>query len=139
MASGVAGVLLYAGFAFTSKLTRAASLEYMSSDFVRTARAKGVGERQVLYRHVLRNSLLPLITNSAALIPSLISGSIIVETIFAIPGMGKLGVDAVFDKDKEMVLSIALVAALLGLVSFLLADLAYAMADPRVSFEEESS
>jgi ABC-type dipeptide/oligopeptide/nickel transport system permease component len=130
--------LLYAGFAFTSKLTRAASLEYMNSDFVRTARAKGVGERQVLYRHVLRNSLLPLITYSAAIVPSLISGSIIVETIFAIPGMGKLGVDAVFDKDKEMVLSIALVASLLGLVSFLLADLAYAMADPRVSFEEES-
>jgi ABC-type dipeptide/oligopeptide/nickel transport system permease component len=131
--------LLYAGFAFTSKLTRAASLEYMNSDFVRTARAKGVGERQVLYRHVLRNSLLPLITYSAALIPVLISGSIIVETIFAIPGMGKLGVDAVFDKDKEMVLSITLVASILGLVSFLLGDIAYAIADPRVSFEEESS
>jgi ABC-type dipeptide/oligopeptide/nickel transport system permease component len=131
--------LLYAGFAFTSKLTRAASLEYMNSDFVRTARAKGVGERQVLYRHVLRNSLLPLITNSAALIPALISGSVIVETIFAIPGMGKLGVDAVFDKDKEMVLSIALVASMLGLISFLLADIAYAIADPRVSFVEETS
>ncbi len=131
--------LLYAGFAFTSKLTRAASLEYMGSDFVRTARAKGVGERQVLYRHVLRNSLLPLITNSAGLIPSLISGSIIVETIFAIPGMGKLTIDSVFDKDKEMVLSLTLVAGLLGLVSFLLADLAYAIADPRVTFEEESS
>jgi peptide/nickel transport system permease protein len=130
--------LLYSGFAFTAKLTRSATLEYMASDFVRTARAKGVGERGVLYRHVLRNSLLPLITYSAGAVPGLISGSIIVETIFGIPGMGKLGVDAVFDKDKEMVLSITLVASMLGLISYLLADIAYALADPRVTFVEES-
>ena len=127
--------LMYAGFAFTTKLTRTATLENMGSDFVRTARAKGVGQRQVLYRHVLRNSLLPLITYSASIIPSLISGAVIVEEIFGIPGMGKLGVDAVFDKDKEMVLSVALVASVLGLVSFLIADVCYALADPRVSFE----
>jgi microcin C transport system permease protein len=130
--------LLYAGFAFMSKLTRTATLEYMESDFVRTARAKGVGERQILYRHVLRNSLLPLITYSAGTVPGLISGAIIVESIFGIPGMGKLGVDAVFDKDKEMVLSITLVASFLGLISYLLADIAYAIADPRVSFEDKS-
>jgi peptide/nickel transport system permease protein len=131
--------LLYAGFAFSSKLTRSATLEYMASDFVRTARAKGVGERQVLYRHVLRNSLLPLITYIATIVPSLISGSIIVESIFGIPGMGKLGVDAVFDKDKEMVLSTTLVAGLLGLLSYLAADIGYAIADPRVSFEGTDS
>jgi peptide/nickel transport system permease protein len=127
--------LSYAGFAFTSKLTRAAMLENIAADYVRTARAKGVGERTILYRHALRNSLLPLITSLATLLPSLISGSIIVETVFGIPGMGKLVVDSVFDKDKEMVLSTTLVAGLLGLVSYLLADIAYAMADPRVSFE----
>jgi ABC-type dipeptide/oligopeptide/nickel transport system permease component len=127
--------LLYAGFAFSTKLTRTATLENMNSDFVRTARAKGVGQRQILYRHVLRNSLLPLITHSASILPGLISGSIVVEAIFGIPGMGKLGVDAIFDKDKEMVLSVALVASVLGLLCFLIADICYALADPRVSFE----
>jgi microcin C transport system permease protein len=127
--------LSYAGFAFTSKLTRGAMLENINADFVRTARAKGVAPGPILYRHVLRNALLPLITSMAWVLPGLISGAIIVETIFAIPGMGKLGVDAVFEKDPEMVMSITLVASLLGLVSFLLADIAYAIADPRVSFE----
>jgi len=131
--------LMYAGFAFSSKLTRAATLENMAADFVRTARAKGVGERQVLWRHVLRNSLLPLITYTATIVPGLISGAIIVESIFGIPGMGKLGVDAVFDKDPEMVLSTTLVASILGLISYLGADIAYAMADPRVSFESEAT
>jgi peptide/nickel transport system permease protein len=127
--------LVYGGFAFTSKLTRASMLENLASDFVRTARAKGVGEDQILYQHVLRNSLLPLITVSASLLPGLIGGSIIVESIFAIPGMGKLGVDAVFDKDPEMVLSTTLVASVLTLAGYLLADIAYAVADPRVNFE----
>ena len=127
--------LTYAGFAFTSKLTRNAMLDNLSADFVRTARAKGVSERAILYRHVLRNGLLPLITSMASLLPGLIGGSLIVETIYTLPGMGKLGVDAVFDKDKYMVLSVTLVASLLGLVSFLLADLCYALADPRVSFD----
>jgi peptide/nickel transport system permease protein len=127
--------LTYGSFAYTSKLTRGSMLENLASDFVRTARAKGVDERRIVYRHVLRNSLLPLITVSAALLPGLIGGSIIVENIFSIPGMGKLGVDAVFDKDPEMVLSTTLVASFLGLVGYLLADIAYAVADPRVNFE----
>ncbi|HEY1628352.1 MAG TPA: ABC transporter permease [Tepidisphaeraceae bacterium] len=129
----------YAGFAFISKLTRGAMLENIAADFVRTARAKGVSERAVIYRHVLRNSLLPLITSCASILPALISGTIVIEYIFSIPGMGKLGVDAVFDKDPEMVLSITLVASLLGLISFLLADIAYAIADPRVTFVGDES
>ena len=131
--------LTYAGFAFTSKLTRGSMLENIRADYVRTARAKGVDERAVIYRHVLRNGLLPLITSFASLLPGLIGGSIIVESIFAIPGMGKLGVDAVFNKDPELVLSVTLVASILGLISFLLADIAYAIADPRVSFEAGQS
>jgi ABC-type dipeptide/oligopeptide/nickel transport system permease component len=127
--------LMYAGFAFSSKLTRSATLENMASDFVRTARAKGVGEREILFRHVLRNSLLPLITYTAGAIPGLISGSIIVETVFGIPGMGHLSVDSVFDKDKDLVMSTTLVAGFLGLLSYLVADIAYAIADPRVSYE----
>lgn len=131
--------LSYGSFAFTSKLTRGAMLENIASDYVRTARAKGVGQRAITYRHVLRNGLLPLITSFASLLPSLIGGSVVIENIFSIPGMGKLSVDAVFDKDPEMVLSTTLVAALLGLVSYLLADLAYAVADPRVTFEASKS
>jgi peptide/nickel transport system permease protein len=129
----------YSGFAFSSKITRGAMLENLSSDFVRTARAKGVGEQQILYRHVLRNSMMPLITTWAALLPSFISGSIVVEYAFGIPGMGRLSVESVFEKDPELVLSTTLVAGLLGLISFLLADIAYAIADPRVSYEAEAT
>jgi ABC-type dipeptide/oligopeptide/nickel transport system permease component len=128
--------LSYAYFAFTAKLTRGAMLENISADFVRTARAKGLSRRVVLYRHILRNALLPLITHFAMIAPTILSGALIVETIFDIPGMGRLGVDAVFDKDPEMVLSITLVASILGLISFLIGDIAYAIADPRVSFED---
>jgi len=131
--------LTYASFAFTSKLTRGSMLENISADYVRTARAKGVSSNAVLYRHVFRNALLPLITYCGLLIPSLIGGSIIVEKLFDIPGMGKLDVDAVFNKDRELVLSTTLVASLLGLISFLIADIAYAIADPRVSFEGNAS
>jgi peptide/nickel transport system permease protein len=127
--------LIYGGFAFTSKLMRGAMLENISSDFIRTARAKGVHERVILYRHVLRNSLLPLITTYAQILPSLIGGAVVVESIFNIPGMGKLTVDSVFDKDREMVLSTTLVAGILGLVSYLVADILYVVADPRVSYE----
>jgi ABC-type dipeptide/oligopeptide/nickel transport system permease component len=131
--------LSYAGFAFTSKLTRGAMLENIAADYIRTARAKGLPENVVLYRHVLRNGLLPLITSCASLLPSLIGGSIIVENIFALPGMGRLGVQAVFDKDPQMVMSLTLVASVLTLISFLLTDIAYAMADPRVSFEADQT
>jgi len=127
--------LTYGGFAFLSKLTRAAVLENLLADYARTARAKGLGEREVLWRHVFRNSLLPLITVSATLLPSLLAGAVIVESIFSIEGMGKLAVEAVQTRDRELVLSITLISGLLTLVSYLLADLCYAVADPRVSYE----
>ncbi len=127
--------LSYGGFAFLAKLTRSAVLENLLSDYARTARAKGVPEQQVLWRHVFRNSLLPLITVAAALLPSLLGGSIIVEALFSIDGMGKLAVEAVQTRDRELVLSITLIGALLSLLGYLLADLCYAIADPRVSYE----
>lgn len=127
--------LSYGGFAFLSKLTRTSVLENLTADYARTARAKGVGEKDVLWRHVFRNSLLPLITVSASLLPSLLGGSVIVEHIFSIEGMGKLGVQAVQGRDRELVLSITLISGLLTLVSYLLADICYAIADPRVSYD----
>ena len=127
--------LAYGGFAFLAKLTRSAVLENLLSDYARTARAKGVAERDVLWRHVFRNSLLPLITVSATLLPSLLAGSVIVETIFSIDGMGKLAVESVQTRDRELVLSITLISGLLTLAGYLLADLCYAIADPRVSYD----
>ncbi len=127
--------LSYGGFAFLAKLTRSSVLENLLSDYARTARAKGVPEQQVLWRHVFRNSLLPLITVAAGLLPSLLGGSIIVEALFSIDGMGKLAIEAVQTRDRELVLSITLIGTLLSLAGYLLADICYAIADPRVSYE----
>jgi len=127
--------LTYSGFAFLTKLTRSAVLENLLSDYARTARAKGVSEQVVLWRHVFRNSLLPLITVAASILPGLLVGSVIVETIFSIDGMGRLAVEAVQMRDREVVLSITLVTGILTLVSYLLVDICYALADPRVSYE----
>lgn len=122
-------------FCILAKLTRSSVLENLLSDYARTARAKGVPEQQVLWRHVFRNSLLPLITVAAGLLPSLLGGSIIVEALFSIDGMGKLAVEAVKTRDRELVLSITLIGTLLSLAGYLLADICYAIADPRVSYE----
>ena len=97
--------LTYSGFAFLTKLTRSAVLENLLSDYARTARAKGVSEQVLLWRHVFRNSLLPLITVAATILPGLLVGSVIVETIFSIDGMGRLAVEAVqtnFAQRKNM-------------------------------------
>lgn len=128
-------VLSYGGLAFLAKLARSAVLENLAADYARTARAKGVAEADVLWRHVFRNSLLPLITVSAGLLPGLLAGSVVVESLFGIDGMGKLAVEAVQTRDRELVLSVTLVSGVLTLVGYLLADLAYALADPRVSYD----
>ncbi|NMG04427.1 ABC transporter permease [Azoarcus taiwanensis] len=127
--------LSYGGLAFLAKLTRSSLLENLAADYARTARAKGVDEETVLWRHVFRNSLLPLITVSATLLPSLLAGSVIIESIFSIDGMGKLAVEAVQTRDRELVLSVTLISGLLTLAGYLLADIAYAIADPRVSYD----
>ena len=126
--------LSYGSFAFISRLQRGALLETLGLDFIRTARAKGLSERVVLYRHAFRNSVMPLITVMANVLPGLISGAVIIETIFGINGMGKLTIDSVYARDRELLMSLTLVASLLQLVGNLLADMSYAVADPRVSF-----
>ena len=89
----------------------------------------------VLWRHAFRNSLLPLITVAASLLPGLLAGSVIVESIFSIPGMGKMAIDAINARDRELVLATTVLGGVLGLVSILVADICYAIADPRVSYE----
>lgn len=127
--------LTYGGFAFLSKLMRASVLENLSADFARTARAKGLAENLVLMRHVLANSLLPLITVAAAILPSLLGGSLIVEKIFSINGMGVLMLEAIYQKDRELVMSVTFVISIVSLLSLIIADILYAVADPRVSYE----
>jgi ABC-type dipeptide/oligopeptide/nickel transport system permease component len=126
----------YGSFAVLSKLTRAALLDTINQDFVRTARAKGLSERVVLYRHAFRNSLIVLITVAASILPALVVGSVVVETIFGLQGMGKLLIDAIESRDRELILSTELVISMLTLVGYLLADVGYAIADPRVSFQD---
>lgn len=127
--------LTFGGFAFLAKLSRSSILENLAADYARTARAKGATEDIVLWRHVFRNSLIPLITVAASLLPGLLAGSVIVESLFSIEGMGKLAVEAVKGRDRELVLSLTLISGVLTLIGYLLADLCYALVDPRVSYE----
>jgi peptide/nickel transport system permease protein len=107
-------------------------LDVLHQDYITTARAKGLPENAVVYKHALRNALLPLITIFGLSIPGLIGGSVIAESIFAIPGMGKLFYDAVLMRDFPVIMGILTIGSALTLVGNLLADLAYAWADPRV-------
>lgn len=127
--------LVYGGFAILSRQTRAAVLENLSSDYVRTARAKGVPSRAVLLRHVLRNSLLPLITMFVGLFPALLGGSVVVEKIFEVPGMGMLMLKAIGERDREVILAVTVMIAAISMAALLLADILYALADPRVEFD----
>jgi len=127
--------LSYGGFAFLAKLTRTSILENLQADYARTARAKGVSEQDVLWKHVFRNSLMPLVTVTAGLLPSLLGGSLIVESIFSIDGMGKLAIEAVKGRDRELILSLTLIGGFLTLIGNLIADFLYTIVDPRVSYE----
>jgi peptide/nickel transport system permease protein len=111
---------------------RSAMLNVIEQDYITTARAKGLPERLVIMKHALRNALLPLITLLGFSLPGLIGGSVIFETLFAIPGMGQLFYQSVMARDYPVVMGILLIGALLTLIGNLLADLCYAVADPRI-------
>ncbi len=127
-------VYVYADFAFISRQMRSSMLEVIRQDYVRTARAKGLDERRVIYKHALRNALIPLITLLAAILPNLIGGSVIVETIFSIPGMGLLSYEALRALDYPMIMAVFTISAILTLVGMLLSDILYSVADPRISY-----
>jgi peptide/nickel transport system permease protein len=132
-------VYVYADFAFISRQMRSSMLEVIRQDYIRTARAKGLAERTVIYRHALRNALIPLITLVAALIPNLIGGSVIIESIFSIPGMGELSFKALVARDYPMIMAVFTISAILTLVGMLVADVLYSLADPRISYGKKSS
>ena len=129
MASGMVASL--------TRYTRSAMLETLGQDFVRTARGKGLAERRVIVAHALRNSLITVVTLVGVLIPILLSGSVVVETVFAVPGMGRLAVSAALTRDYPVVLTTNLLAAALVLVFNLLTDVAYTIVDPRIRVGEE--
>jgi peptide/nickel transport system permease protein len=114
---------------------RASVLETLRQDYVRTARAKGLDERRVLFRHGLRNALIPVLTVIGLLVPRLVGGAVITETVFAWPGMGRLSADAAFGRDYPLIMGITMVVSVVVIVSNLLTDIAYTAVDPRIRLE----
>jgi peptide/nickel transport system permease protein len=131
--------MTYYTFAALSRYMRSSMLEVVRQDFIRTARAKGLSERLVVYRHALRNSLIPIVTLMADLLPALIGGSIVVETIFSIPGMGQLGYEAVITRDYPLIMAIFTLSAFMTLAGILLADFLYTVVDPRIAYEKSAA
>jgi peptide/nickel transport system permease protein len=127
--------VLGSGFmAYVARYARSSMLEALAQDYIRTAHAKGLPRGLVTLRHALRNSLLPIITLVGFFLPSLLGGAAIVESIFALPGMGRLVLDSVFVRDYPVVLSVNVMFAAAVLVGNLLADIGYAVADPRIRY-----
>lgn len=121
-----------APMAIIAGYTRSSIVDVMRQDFVRTARAKGVRDRAVMWRHVFRNALIPMVTALGVLIPNLLTGSIFIESVFRINGLGKFFVTSIFQRDYPMIMALWLLIALLWGVVYLLTDLAYTIIDPRV-------
>lgn len=126
---------VYGSFAFLSRFSRTNFLEVIRQDYIRTARAKGLPRWAVLWKHAFRNSLIPLVTMMGTLLPALLGGSVIIEQIFSIPGMGMLSFEAVLGRDHNVIMGISTIAAFLTLVSLLISDICYVIVDPRISFE----
>ncbi len=125
-------VASFGGLAGFSRYMRQSMLEVVRQDYIQSARAKGLPERVVIGKHALRNALLPIVTVLGLSLPGLIGGSVIVESIFAIPGMGQLMVQAVFERDYPVIMGNLVIVATLTLVANLIADLTYSLVDPRI-------
>jgi peptide/nickel transport system permease protein len=128
-------VLGFFANAVTARMTRAQMLEIMRFDYIRTARAKGLHEQQVIIRHALRNALLPVTTIAGLQFGALLSGTVITETIFGLPGLGRLFVSSVFERDYPVLQTITLLFAGLFLALNLLVDLLYGWLDPRIRYQ----
>ncbi len=127
--------MTYASLASLSRYMRSGLLEVVRQDYVRTARAKGLDERRVIWTHAFRNALIPIITLLAGLLPALVGGAIVIEIIFSVDGMGKLGYDAIMNRDYLVVMANTVVAAILTLVGILVSDVLYCIVDPRISLD----
>lgn len=128
-------VSAFGGLAGFSRYMKSNMLEVIHQDYIRTARAKGLSERVVIYKHALRNALLPIVTILGLSVPGLIGGSVIFESIFAIPGMGRLFYESVMARDYPVIMGGLVIGAVLTLVGNLIADIAYAYVDPRIRYK----
>nr|WP_300090813.1 ABC transporter permease [Sedimentibacter sp.] len=117
------------------RYTRSSMLEVIKQDYIRTARAKGLKEKTVIYRHAFRNAVIPIITLLGFWIPALLSGAVVTETIFALPGLGKISVEATMTRNYPLILGINAMLAVLTLIGTLVADILYAIADPRIRYD----
>ena len=120
--------------AFLARVTRSAMLEVLREDYIRTARSKGLGERVVIFRHALRNALLPVLTVSGHELGSIIAGTVIIEVIFLVPGMGRLLITAILNRDFPMIQGIIMLITVFVLVANLITDLLYAWLNPRIRY-----
>lgn len=121
--------------AFLARMVRSSMLDVLNQDYVRTARAKGVRERGVIYRHALRNAMIPPLTIVGLLIANLASGTVIIEIVFNVPGAGRLLINSVARRDYPIMQGIILITAMIYIFSNLIVDLLYGVLDPRVKYE----
>jgi peptide/nickel transport system permease protein len=124
----------YGSLAYLSRQMRGGVIDTMRQDYVRTARAKGLTERSVVLKHILRNSLIPIITLFAAVLPALIGGSVIIERVFDLPGMGKYAFEALINREYNIIMAVTLFVAILNMTGILVSDILYAVADPRIRY-----
>ena len=129
------GCLTYGALAVLSRYARTGLLDVIRSDYIRTARAKGLSEFLVIGKHAVRNGMIPILTLLGTTLPFLISGSIVIEYIFVIDGMGKLMYDAILFRDYNIIMGVLLISSILTLIGILLSDISYALVDPRISFD----
>lgn len=128
-------VLGLGSMASFTRYTRSAMLEVIQQDYIRTARSKGLKEMVIIYRHALRNAMIPIITLLGFWIPSLFSGAVLTETIFGWPGLGKISVNSIMARDYPLLMGVVMMGSILTLIGMLLADVLYAIADPRIKYE----
>jgi len=131
-------VSVYGSFAFLGRYMRTSFLEAYKADYVRTARALGLRSATVIYVYALKNSLIPLVTLLGGLLPGLIGGSVILERIFSIPGMGKLAYESFYANDDTVIIAVVTFASLLTMVGILLSDIAYSWVDPRIRYADKT-
>lgn len=129
-------VLTYGSLAYLSRQMKMSMLEVLSADYIRTARAKGLPNNIIVYRHALKNALIPIVTLLGGVLPSMIGGSIIIEEIFSINGMGKLSFEAVMNRDYPVINALAFISSFLTLLGILVSDILYYVVDPRIKFEK---
>lgn len=132
-------VSVYGSFAFLSRFVKSSFLESYRSEYIKYAKAKGLSEHRVIYVHALKNSTIPLITLMAGLLPSLFGGSVIIEKIFSIPGMGKLAYESIYTNDETVIIAVVSISAILTMIGILITDIVYTVVDPRISFQKSET